>query len=82
MKCHLIQFMECNLVYSAGVRLWDVIGFIQQDLGYEMSLESKLGAKITSRGQKLPLARKENDIDKHPFSGIRLCRCKSRSGTF
>ena len=25
MKCHLIQFMECNLVYPAGVRLWDVI---------------------------------------------------------
>ena len=70
MKCHLIQFMECHLVYLAAVRLWDVIGFIQQDLGYEMSLESKLGAKITSRGQKLPLARKENDIDKHPFSGI------------
>ena len=57
MKCHLIQFMECNLVYPAGVRLWDVIGFFQQDLGYEMPLESKLGAKITSRGQKLPLAR-------------------------
>ena len=77
MKCHLIQFMECNVVYPAGVRLWDVIGFIQQDLGYEMSLQSKLGAKITSRGQKLPLARKENDIDNTLSQAFRLCRCKS-----
>ena len=36
MKCHLIQFMQCHLVYPARVRLWDAIGFIQQDLGYGM----------------------------------------------
>ena len=38
----MIKVMECHFVHSAELRLMNVIGFIQQNLGYEISLNLHL----------------------------------------
>ena len=40
------RVMECHWMYSAGIRLWNVIGFTQQDYGYEMSLDLLSRTKV------------------------------------
>ena len=40
------KVMECHWIYSAGLRLRNVIGFTQQDSGYEMSLDLLSRTKV------------------------------------
>ena len=51
MECHFSSFsrtevMECLFVHSAGLRLWNDILFINQDLGYGMSFCSFSRTKV------------------------------------
>ena len=40
------KVMKCHWIYSARLRLWNVIGFTQQDKGYEMSLDLLSRTKV------------------------------------
>ena len=54
MECHWIYICsfsrtkvgECHWIYSARLRLWNDIGFTQQDKGYGMSLDLLSRTKV------------------------------------